>query len=264
MTDVWLKFLIWLAGMFQIRTHTEAPAGTDRHGLGAFFDGFTWTQGAIIIAALIAATGVMATIVTTSGRARRDRLTDMYAEALSAVSQYIEGPYRIRRRSIGVADQRVAVTTFLSDVKARIDHSQNMLNLHARPGVADTYCASVRAAMREAGQQMHEAWTKPGIKHDSDVNLHVAYSTVEFDLMRAHVTAVMKADLAFRWHRPWTWMAPRRTTKAASAAAEKADAAAKTKKAAAAGVQAMQAPSLRPRVPDGVSRALRWLLRARR
>ena len=260
MNDILLKFLAWCARMFHPHTHPPAPASAnDQHWFAAFFDGFTWTQGAIIIAALIAATGVTATIATTSGRARRDRLTDMYAEALSGVSQYIEGPYRIRRRTLGNADQRVAITTFLSDVKARIDHSQNMLNLHARPAVAAAYRAYVTAAMREAGRQMHEAWQMPGIKHDADVNLHVAYSTVESARMLAHVRAVMKADLTLRWFRPWTWMAPSRTARAAVSAAKEADAAEKAKKEAEAAAQAAQAASSPSGVFSRVRRTVhRW------
>jgi hypothetical protein len=231
MTDIRIGFLTWCTHVFGARTPAAAPAAAaDPNWFDSFFNGFTWTQGGIIIAALIAAIGVMATIITTSGRAHRERLTDMYAEALSGVSQYIEGPYRIRRRTIGNADQRVAITTFLSDVKARIDHSQNMLNLHAPAGVGAAYEAYVRAAMREAGQQMREAWTVPGIRHDLDVNLHVAYPKVDSDEMRAHLMHVIKANLAFRRSLPQTWFTPSRAAKAAATAAETAEAAAANKR----------------------------------
>jgi hypothetical protein len=244
MTDILIKFLTACAHVLDAHTLAAAPAAAaGPNWLDAFFDGFTWTQGGIIIAALIAATGVMATIITTSGRARRERLTDMYAEALSGVSQYIEGPYRIRRRTVGNADQRVAITTFLSDVKARMDHSQNMLNLHAPAGVGAAYKAYVSAAMREAGQQMHEAWTMPGIKHDLDVNLRVAYPKVGSDAMRAHLMLVIGANLAFRRRLPQTWLTPSRTTKAAATAAKAAAVAAATKRQSAEAARAAHGPS---------------------
>lgn len=217
--------------MYRIRSHAiidvaqHARPRTTLHTQGSWlhhlFAGFGWPQGAVLLAALIAAAGVTATILTTSSRARRDRLASLYADALSAVSEYIEGPYRIRRRTQGEASQRFTITALLSDVKARIDHSENMLALHAHQKVANAFHEYVNAAQREAGTQMHDAWTRPGISDDDEVNLSRPYPRERSDPLRGHAVAVMQADLALRAVKPWTWTRYWRTVREAELAAQK-------------------------------------------
>jgi hypothetical protein len=182
------------------------------------FDGFTWTQAGTILAALIAITGVAATITTNAARARRDRLADLYAAALHGVSDYLEGPYRIRRKD-GSAENRHAITMTLSDTKSAIDHSQALLRLHARAGVADAYDAYYAAAKAEAGHQMHEAWKVPAITADAEANLNVAYPRDQSDPLLKKVLEVMQADLAWRWWRPSSRRRYKRAVAAASASA---------------------------------------------
>jgi hypothetical protein len=193
-------------------------------------EGWTAAQTAVLAAALIAVLGVTATILTTSERARREHLTDLYAQALGGVADYLEGPYRIRRKD-GTAAHRNAISAALSDVKSSIDHSQELLRLHARRGVANAYDDYVVAAKIEAGQQMHEAWELPAIASDAEVNLHIAYDRTLSNRYRAHVVRVMQTDLARRIWNPWplaryTWLVnnrlgtPERPTPPTSAHAE--------------------------------------------
>jgi hypothetical protein len=49
---------------------------------------------AALIAALVAVTGYM----LTQAQARRERRAREFADALAAVEEYLEAPYRIRRR----------------------------------------------------------------------------------------------------------------------------------------------------------------------
>ena len=189
------------------------------HGL---LDGFTWAQGGTILAAIIAITGVAATIATSAARARRDRLADLFAAALHGVSDYLEGPYRIRRKD-GSAERRHAITMTLSETKSAIDHSQALLRLHARAGVADAYDAYYAAAKAEAGQQMHEAWKIPAITTDAEVNLNVAFPRDQSNPLLEKVLQVMQADLAWRWWRP---LGRRRYKRTVAAASESATAAA--------------------------------------
>lgn len=195
-----------------------APHDVDVLSWAASVTGFGAQQWALLLAACIAAGGVAATIITTSLRARRDRLTDLYADALSGVADYNEGPYRIRRRD-GNADQRFDITTKLSDTKSGIDHSQTLLRLHARPGVAGAYDAYVRASQVEAGGQMQTAWAMPPVTTDDEVNLYKPYSRVHSTPFRERVIAVMQADLAYRRWSPGRRKAFRTATAAARAAA---------------------------------------------
>lgn len=170
-----------------------APGATS--GLGDF----TWTQFVTLTGALIAASGVIITLLFNAAKSRRDALATLYADALGAVAEYLEGPYRILRKD-GTATTRVAITSKLSDVKTAIDHNQALLRLHADPGVADAYDAFVRAAKDEAGKQMHAAWTADPVTTDEGVNLHVPLPRGNSEAARARLVAVMQADLKRRWY----------------------------------------------------------------
>lgn len=165
------------------------------------FKDWAAAQTVTLTAAIIAVLGVAATILTTANRTRREHRAGLYAEALSAVGNYLEGPYRIRRKD-GTPAHRNTISAGLSDVKAAIDHSQTLLRLHAPPGVADAYDDYIDAAKREAGQQMHQAWIAPPITCDSEVNLHAAYDRTISARYRRQVVAVMQADLSRRWWKP--------------------------------------------------------------
>lgn len=179
----------------------KGPSGLQHAGVAAaergLFDAFTWAQGAQLIAACIAVLGVAITVLTTSSRARRERLANVYADALEHVSAYLEGPYRIRRKD-GTSATRFAVTSRLSDVKTAIDHSQALLRLHASRSVADAYDAYVSAAKREAGKQMNAAWDAPAVQEDSQVNLHFPFPRDESDAARQKVLVEMQMELARR------------------------------------------------------------------
>ena len=166
-----------------------------------FFKDWAAAQTVTLTAAIIAVAGVAATILTASNRARREHRAGLYADALSAVGNYLEGPYRIRRKD-GSAAHRNTISAGLSDVKAAIDHSQALLRLHADRGVADAYDDYVTAAKYEAGQQMHDAWIVPPISQDQEVNLNTPYDRTLSDKYRKQIVAIMQADLARRWWKP--------------------------------------------------------------
>lgn len=155
-------------------------------------------QNATLIAAALAVCGVAATILTASARARREHKADLFAQALAAAADYMEGPYRIRRKD-GTAAHRNAITAGLSDVKSRIDHSQALLRLHASNEVAAAFDDLVLAAKIEAGAQMHEAWLAPPTETDAQVNLETAYDRTMCEKYRNEAIALMQAELARRW-----------------------------------------------------------------
>jgi hypothetical protein len=151
-------------------------------------------QWATVIGACIAVLGVAATILTASARSRREQRATLYAQALGSVADYVEGPYRVRRKD-GTAEHRNAITASLSDVKSSIDHNRALLRLHGRREVADAFEDYALAAAVEAGAQMHAAWLEPAIQSDAEVNLEVAYDRTFSDRYKAQVVAVMQADL---------------------------------------------------------------------
>ncbi len=175
----------------ELMTAAPQPA---QAGLGRF----TWDHLATIIAGIGAA--FVAAWVAVHGyrrqqqAGRRDQRTAMYAEALRAVEDYLEGPYRIRRRD-GGAEQRCQITTWLSDVKSRINYHRALMDLHAPGDVAHYYDEFVQAAQREAGPQMTAAWQAPPTIHDADVPLGQAYDRSMSDRARRRVVDAMRPEL---------------------------------------------------------------------
>lgn len=164
--------------------------------------GWGGPQTTTLLTALIAITGVIATILTTSARAQREHRANLYADSLSGVADYLEGPYRIRRKD-GSPGHRNVITAGLSDVKSAIDHSRELLRLHVREDVANFFDDYVLAATIEAGPQMREAWTLPAIATDAEVNLYVGYDRDLSKKYRGQTVRLMQADLDRRWWRPW-------------------------------------------------------------
>jgi len=196
---------------------TTAPSGGSHSaetssGLGDF----TYANLVTLAAALIAAAGVVITLLVNAARSRRDTLATLYADALGAVAEYLEGPYRILRKD-GERSTRFAITSKLSDVKTSIDHNQALLRLHARPGVSNAYDAFVVAAKKEAGKQMHEAWKVPPVTTDDGVNLNVALPRGDAETARTRLVEVMQGDLQMRW---WNRESRRRYRDAVKAVAD--------------------------------------------
>jgi hypothetical protein len=163
-------------------------------GMGAF----TWDDlstliagiGAALVAAVVAVLGYRAQ----QGHARDERRAAMYAEALRAVEDYLEGPYRIRRRD-GSAEQRAQITTWLSDVKSRINYYEALMDLHAPGDVAAFYTDFVKAAQSEAGTQMTDAWNMPPTTEDAQVPLGQAYDRSGSSRARRLVVDAMRSEL---------------------------------------------------------------------
>lgn len=182
---------------------------------------FTWTQVVTLAGALMAAAAVVLTLVVNARRARRDALATLNANALGAVADYLEGPYRILRKD-GTASTRFAITSKLSDVKSAIDHNQALLRLHAKAVVADAYDDYVRMASREAGRQMHDAWNAEPVTTDAGVNLNVKLPREASSAGLARLCEVMQADLHWHWYRPKSWERYNRAVRATTDARDSA------------------------------------------
>ena len=174
-----------------LASHTATPAQ-------GMFTHFTWSEGATILAAVSAA--LIAALVAVTGyswqqrAARRDQRATMYAEALRAVEDYLEAPYRIRR-SDGNADARQRITDYISDVQSRINFHSGWVSIHAPDSIATAYAAFVAAARQDAGPQMTAAWESKPTRRDRDVPLRNAYDRRNADAARAAVLRAMRDDL---------------------------------------------------------------------
>lgn len=124
-------------------TDACATAAAAAPGLGPFH----WEHLATIAAGIGAAL-VAAGVAVWGYRVQQPHARDERRAAMRAVEDYLEGPYRIRRRD-GSAEQRAQVTTRLSDVKSRINYYRALMDLHAPGAVAQCYDEFARAAQGE-------------------------------------------------------------------------------------------------------------------
>ncbi|PWR12622.1 hypothetical protein DKT69_23415 [Micromonospora sicca] len=163
--------------------------------------GWTAAQTAIVIVAVIAILGgiVSASVTYTLNQsaARRERQAKAFAEALNAVEDYAEMPYRVRRRR-DTPEARYDLTDEVSKIQSRLAYHQALLQIEA-PEVAASYATLVRATKIQAGGQMRQAWQQPVLTTDADMNLQVRYPRDQIDAARGACIATMRA--ALRRHR---------------------------------------------------------------
>lgn len=162
---------------------------------------WTWAQTAALLAGVIAVAGALVSVALTYNlnqrAARHERQTHVFAEALSAIEDYAELPYRIRRRPGDTPGARHELTEQISQIQSRIAFHQAWLSIEA-PDVARSYDNLVEAVKAQAGEQMKQAWQEPVITNDADVSLGTAYPRDEVNAARGLCVAAMRDALGRR------------------------------------------------------------------
>jgi len=162
--------------------------------------GWTAAQTAIVVVAVIAILGGSVTASVTywynQRAARREHRANAFAEALAAVEDYAEMPYRVRRRR-NTPEARYELTDEVSKIQSRLAFHQALLQIES-PDIAGAYGALVRAAKIQAGGQMQDAWRQPALTTDAEMNLGVRYPRDEIDTARATCIIAMRRALAGR------------------------------------------------------------------
>jgi hypothetical protein len=162
-------------------TSTVAAANGGGGGLDA---GDYITLAGVVVAFLIGIAGLVVTILMASKNIvaqqknvvadqeenRRQERAKAYAEAIRAVDDYLETPYRIRRRD-GSGEHRWQLTESISEIQSRINFHKGWLRINASKEVYDAYVEFIKAAKAEAGGQMTTAWNGPATKKDRQVPL---------------------------------------------------------------------------------------------
>ena len=149
-----------------------------------------WDGVSTIIAATLGAMILVVGFIIERNRQRRARRAEAYAGALQAVSDYLEAPYRIRRRSGSSAD-RVALTNHVSDIQSSLDFYKSHFALIGPAEVRAAYCRLVAAAKSEAGPQMSAAWRGRPTRRDRDVPGITPYPHPKSDAARREALALM-------------------------------------------------------------------------
>ncbi|MFJ8543803.1 hypothetical protein ACIRFH_17590 [Streptomyces sp. NPDC093586] len=156
--------------------------------------GWTWAQTAALIVPCIALLGAYLTYTFNQRAVRRERRAKTFAEALTTVEEYLEMPYRIRRRPESSSSVRQRLTDEVSGLLARMAFHQAWLQIEAS-AVAGPYSDLVATARAEAGAQMSLAWQQPPITTDSGMNLGMPYPRDRSIAARATCIAMMRRHL---------------------------------------------------------------------
>lgn len=112
-------------------------------------------------------------IVAQQKENRRQERAKAYAEAVRAVEDYLETPYRIRRRD-GSSAARWQLTESISEIQSRINFHKDWLRINAPTEVYEAYLTFISAAKKEAGGQMTTGWIGPVTKKDRQIPLGTA------------------------------------------------------------------------------------------
>jgi type II secretory pathway pseudopilin PulG len=163
--------------------------------------GWTAAQTAIVAVAVIALVGAVISASITywlnQRTARRERRSTVFAEALSAVEEYAEMPYRIRRRLV-TAEARYDLCEEVSRLQSRLAFYQTLLQIES-PDIAVAYSNLVRAAKIQAGGQMQDAWRQPVLTTDAEMNLSARYPRDQIDAARTNCVVAMQRALGGRY-----------------------------------------------------------------
>ncbi|MEU6326749.1 hypothetical protein ABZ851_05590 [Streptomyces sp. NPDC047049] len=154
---------------------------------------WSWAQTTALIVPFVALLGVYVTYALNQRSVRRERRSKTFAEALTAVEEYLEMPYRIRRRP-DLPEVRRELTDEVSSILARMAFHQAWLQIEAS-SVAGPYAALVATARAEAGVQMSVAWLHPPITSDNGMNLGTAYSRDRSNAAKTTCIAAMRRHL---------------------------------------------------------------------
>ncbi|MGW7406815.1 hypothetical protein ACWGI9_24360 [Streptomyces sp. NPDC054833] len=156
--------------------------------------GWTWAQTAGLIVPCIALFGAFLTYALNQRAVRKERRAKTFAEALTAVEEYLEMPYRIRRRPESSPAVRQRLTDEVSGLLARMAFHQAWLQIEAS-AVAGPYTTLVATARAEAGAQMSLAWQQAPITADGGMNLGTPYPRDRSNAARAACIEVMRRQL---------------------------------------------------------------------
>lgn len=130
-----------------------------------------WWIAPAVIAALVAATVGIITLIVHGRRARTDRQREVFASAFGEVSAYREFPYIVWRRRGDEPDaERQRISTELIAVQSRLNQNQALLRVEA-PRVARPYAELVAATRRVAGAAISAGWDREPITNDSGIHI---------------------------------------------------------------------------------------------
>jgi hypothetical protein len=122
----------------------------------------------LVVAALAGAVAFSGQIYN-QAKQRRIDTGKTFAEAMSAVSDYEDLAFRVRRRPSSTPETRWELSQRISEVHTRMDYYTALLDINA-PEVAVEYRELVEKVREVFNVYIKDAWTHPPYETDTDMN----------------------------------------------------------------------------------------------
>lgn len=154
----------------------------------------------VLVPTIAAAIAVAVALITRHFQLRdkhRDDLRALFAEALSAVADYQELPYLIRRRSDVSPMTTSDLSWHASQVQTRLDLFVARIQLESTQ-LGDAFEQLVRTARTEAGTHITDAWNQERILTDAAMVLGTRYPRDHADAERATCLALMRTHIGIK------------------------------------------------------------------
>lgn len=157
----------------------------------------------VLVPTIAAAIAVAVALITRHFQVRdkrRDDLRALFSDALTAVADYQELPYLVRRRSDLSPMTTAELTWHASQVQTRLDLFIARLELESTQ-LGAAFEQLVRAARQEAGAHVTEAWNHERISTDGEMVLGAKYPRDAANAERNACLALMRRHIGIKSER---------------------------------------------------------------
>lgn len=156
-----------------------------------------------LVVAVIALMGVFFGHIYNQAAQRRVELGRTFADAMSAVTDWEDMRFQIRRRPDSSSAVRWEIAQRVSELLTRQDFFVAWMDITAPALVAEKYRALVDGVRRVCNPYIHDAWLHPPVQSDAEMNMGLGeeYPISSLDPIRAECVAAMRNHLRPRVRR---------------------------------------------------------------
>ena len=123
-----------------------------------------------VVAALIAVVGAVVAYLLGQRQAALERKRKSCAQAIADALQWLELPYRIRRRPDDAAETLSSLGERINNLREQLEFHEKWLRIEI-PGSAQRYSRLVKEVRVAAGAAIEDAWRTCPVKSAGDMNI---------------------------------------------------------------------------------------------
>ena len=160
-----------------------------------------------LVVGILAAVVAILSYTITNAMNRTERRSKTYADAMLALVQFQNLPFRIRRRSDSSDATRTVVGHRIRDVQEALFYHTVLLRLDS-PSVGTAFAVLVEKTREKGVRYRHDAWTSPPATSDADMSLVISYDYENkeeldecIDLMQGELSIIRALSPRARWFR---------------------------------------------------------------